>query len=231
MTAAGLLDAKLSATTSPTILELISAAVRTGRAFDGRDHALSPGSPVLARGFCGRGDILAANEALPEDRALLKAEFARDDASRRSSRSMRGRSSAAAAEGAAGRGADRSSVRRKPGEFQRITEGTSGGSTPLRHWHHDRLVSDQEHARRSHAFIAMRLALGFVKLFVAELVLGPVRSEGDLMGTGLLIVNPPFTLAEKLERLLPFLGANTCARREARASRAEWLAGEHVTSS
>src|SRR5262245_49606000 len=70
-----LLDAKLPDDIAD-ILAPYLRAVRTGEPEGALTHY--PGSPVLARRLLRRGDVLAANEAHPEDRALLKAEFARD---------------------------------------------------------------------------------------------------------------------------------------------------------
>jgi 23S rRNA (adenine2030-N6)-methyltransferase len=117
----------------------------------------------------------------------------------------------------------------KPGEFQRLVEGLAAAHRRFATgtvivWYP---VKDLRAVARFHRDAA---ALGFAKLFAAELVIGPVKSEGELMGTGLLIVNPPFTLPEKIERLLPFL-AQLLARGPGAAGRAEWLAGDHVTSS
>jgi 23S rRNA (adenine2030-N6)-methyltransferase len=221
-----LLDAKLPDDIAD-ILAPYLRAVRTGEPEGAITHY--PGSPVLARRLLRRGDILAANETHPEDRALLKAEFARDTQAKILE------IDAWAAIKALLPPKERRGVVlidppfEKPGEFQRITEGLQAAQRRFATgtmivWYP---IKDTSAVARFHRDVT---ALGFVKLFVAELVLGPVRSEGDLMGTGLLIVNPPFTLAEKLERLLPFL-AQTLARGAGATSRAEWLAGEHVTSS
>lgn len=48
-------------------------------------------------------------------------------------------------------------------------------------------------------------ALGLAKVLVAELFIRPVRRTDVLNGSGLVIVNPPYTLADKLAVLLPCL--------------------------
>jgi 23S rRNA (adenine2030-N6)-methyltransferase len=209
------------------ILEPYLKAVRQGQA----DGAIAqyPGSPVLARRLLRRGDVLAANEFHPEDRALLKEHFARD------AQTKVLEIDAWMALKALLPPKERRGVVlidppfEKPGEFQRLIEGLAAAQRRFATgtvivWYP---VKDVRAVQRFHREAA---ALGLTKLYAAELVVGPVRSEGELMGTGLLIVNPPFTLPAKIERLLPFL-AQTLARGTGASSRVEWLAGEHVTSS
>ncbi|MBN8912828.1 MAG: 23S rRNA (adenine(2030)-N(6))-methyltransferase RlmJ, partial [Rhizobiales bacterium] len=52
---------------------------------------------------------------------------------------------------------------------------------------------------------------------------------GPLVATGLLILNPPFTLEQKLTVLLPYLAARFALGAGAN-SRIVWLTGERVTS-
>lgn len=209
------------------ILEPYLKAVRQGQP----DSPITqyPGSPVLARRLLRRGDVLAANEFHPEDRALLKEHFARD------AQTKVLEIDAWMALKALLPPKERRGVVlidppfEKPGEFQRLIEGLAAAQRRFATgtvivWYPVKDVRAVERFRRDAA------ALGFAKLYAAELVVGAVRSEGELMGTGLLIVNPPFTLPAKIERLLPFL-TQTLARGTGASSHAEWLAGEHVTSS
>jgi 23S rRNA (adenine2030-N6)-methyltransferase len=209
------------------ILEPYLKAVRQGQP----DGAIAqyPGSPVLARRLLRRGDVLAANEFHPEDRELLRAHFARD------AQTKVLEIDAWMALKALLPPKERRGVVlidppfEKPGEFQRLIEGLAAAQRRFATgtvivWYP---VKDLRAVQRFHRDAA---ALGLTKLYAAELVVGPVRSDGELMGTGLLIVNPPFTLPAKIERLLPFLAQNL-ARGTGASSRAEWLAGEHVTSS
>lgn len=209
------------------ILEPYLAAVRQGQPDGAITHY--PGSPVLARRLLRRGDVLAANEFHPEDRELLKAHFARD------AQTKVLEIDAWMALKALLPPKERRGVVlidppfEKPGEFQRLIEGLQAAQRRFATgtvivWYPVKDVRAVERFRRDAA------ALKGMKLYAAELVVGPVRSEGELMGTGLLIVNPPFTLPAKMERLLPFL-AQTLQRGAGASSRGEWLSGEHVTSS
>jgi 23S rRNA (adenine2030-N6)-methyltransferase len=72
--------------------------------------------------------------------------------------------------------------------------------------------------------LARRLQrLAVPKLLRSELTLGQPQVEGGLAGSGLVVVNPPFTLEEELRRLMPALGA--ALSRNAR-HRLDWLARE-----
>jgi 23S rRNA (adenine2030-N6)-methyltransferase len=209
------------------ILEPYLAAVRQGQPDGAITHY--PGSPVLARRLLRRGDVLAANEFHPEDRELLKAHFARD------AQTKVLEIDAWMALKALLPPKERRGVVlidppfEKPGEFQRLIEGLQAAQRRFATgtvivWYPVKDVRAVERFRRDAA------ALKGMKLYAAELVVGPVRTEGELMGTGLLIINPPFTLPAKMERLLPFL-AQTLQRGAGASSRGAWLSGEHVTSS
>ena len=73
-------------------------------------------------------------------------------------------------------------------------------------------------------------ALGIPKLLSVELAVAAPRDDGPLSATGLLILNPPYTLEAKLAALLPYL-ARTLQRDDGAVGRIEWLAGERITSS
>jgi 23S rRNA (adenine2030-N6)-methyltransferase len=45
-----------------------------------------------------------------------------------------------------------------------------------------------------------------------ELSLGPPRADAGLIGSGLIVVNPPFTLEPDLQRLMPALAGLLSAR-------------------
>jgi 23S rRNA (adenine2030-N6)-methyltransferase len=59
----------------------------------------------------------------------------------------------------------------------------------------------------------------------AELSLGASREPGRLTACGLIVVNPPWTLASELATMLPELVASLSAA-SGGAHRLEWLAGE-----
>jgi 23S rRNA (adenine2030-N6)-methyltransferase len=55
--------------------------------------------------------------------------------------------------------------------------------------------------------LAWRLRrLGVPKILRCEITLGPPRADAGLVGSGLILVNPPYTLEPELRRLLPVLG-------------------------
>jgi len=64
---------------------------------------------------------------------------------------------------------------------------------------------------------------GLRKVFRIELCMAPDSPERGLTGSGLLIVNPPFTLPEAAAAALPWLGQTLGATGPLRA---DWLAGE-----
>jgi 23S rRNA (adenine2030-N6)-methyltransferase len=54
--------------------------------------------------------------------------------------------------------------------------------------------------------LARRLRrLGVPKILRCEITLGPPRADAGLVGSGLILVNPPYTLEPELRRLLPVL--------------------------
>lgn len=72
--------------------------------------------------------------------------------------------------------------------------------------------------------------LGIPKMLCAELSVRSDRETTGLSGSGLIVVNPPFTLKEELGRLLPFLKEKLRQDRFASA-RCFWIAGESQVAS
>ncbi len=66
---------------------------------------------------------------------------------------------------------------------------------------------------------------GIGKLLRAELIVTPLRDPTRLNGSGLILVNPPWTLEAELSTLLPAL-AGILGRDGGGAFRLDWLAGE-----
>ena len=66
----------------------------------------------------------------------------------------------------------------------------------------------------------------FPKMLCAELTVKSDRDTTGLTGSGLIVVNPPFTLKDELHALLPFLKDRLAQDRFA-SQRAFWLRGEH----
>jgi 23S rRNA (adenine2030-N6)-methyltransferase len=74
--------------------------------------------------------------------------------------------------------------------------------------------------------LARRLhRLGVSDILRSELTLGPPRADAGLVGSGLIIVNPPFTLQPDLRGSMPVLARMLSAQA---ASRLDWLAHEAV---
>ncbi|WP_275790224.1 23S rRNA (adenine(2030)-N(6))-methyltransferase RlmJ [Pararhizobium gei] len=76
-------------------------------------------------------------------------------------------------------------------------------------------------------FHAALTALEIPKMLCAELSVRSDRDTTGLSGSGLIIVNPPYTLKSELDSLLPFLKDRLKQDRHASA-RSFWLRGEEV---
>ena len=187
-----------------------------------------PGSPRLARHLLRRGDTLVANELHPDDCASLKSLFARD-----------GQTKVLELDGwDAVKSLLPPKERRgtilidppfeEPREFERLVEALANaarrfatGTVLL--WYP---IKEERAAAR---FRRECGKLGLAKLFSAELLIRAANNPGELAGTGLVILNPPFTLHEKLAVLLPFL-ALKLGQGHGAASNLTWLS-ETVKSS
>ena len=72
--------------------------------------------------------------------------------------------------------------------------------------------------------LAKRLQrLAIPRMLRCELSLGPPRADAGLVGSGLIVVNPPFTLEADLQRLMPGLGGMLSPQA---SWRLDWLAQE-----
>ncbi|WP_136620018.1 MULTISPECIES: 23S rRNA (adenine(2030)-N(6))-methyltransferase RlmJ [Mesorhizobium] len=183
-----------------------------------------PGSPLIARHLMRKQDRLTAIELHPKDVAKLRTLFAGDFQAR-----------IIELDGWLALGAHlppkekRGLVLIDPpfeeaGEFERLVDGLMrahkrwpGGIYAL--WYP---IKDRK------AIIAFRKALkqsGIPKLLDIEFEIRPASSEPSLDGSGLLVVNPPFTLEGELRTLLPALHRLLAVGRPAHWS-LEWLAGE-----
>ncbi|BCG89241.1 MULTISPECIES: 23S rRNA (adenine(2030)-N(6))-methyltransferase RlmJ [unclassified Mesorhizobium] len=185
-----------------------------------------PGSPMLARHLLRKQDRLSAIELHPKDAAKLKAEFAGDFQVR-----------VMELDGWLALGAHlppkekRGLVLIDPpfeeeGEFGRLVDGLirahkrwPGGIYAL--WYP---IKDRK------AIIAFRKALkqsGIPKILDIEFEIRPASSEPSLDGSGMVVVNPPFTLEGELRTLLPALHKLLAVEKPAHWS-LEWLAGEQA---
>ncbi|MFA6154264.1 23S rRNA (adenine(2030)-N(6))-methyltransferase RlmJ [Mesorhizobium sp.] len=183
-----------------------------------------PGSPLIARHLMRKQDRLSAIELHPKDVAKLRTLFAGDFQTR-----------IIELDGWLALGAHlppkekRGLVLIDPpyeesGEFDRLVDGLArahrrwpGGIYAL--WYP---IKDRK------AIIAFRKALkqsGIPRLLDIEFEIRPASSEPSLDGSGMVVVNPPFTLEGELRVLLPALHRVLALAKPAHWS-LEWLAGE-----
>ncbi|WFP75174.1 23S rRNA (adenine(2030)-N(6))-methyltransferase RlmJ [Mesorhizobium sp. WSM4906] len=183
-----------------------------------------PGSPLVVRRLLRSQDRLTAIELHPDDAARLKAVFAGDFQTR-----------VIELDGWLALGAHlppkekRGLVLVDPpfeeeGEFPRLVENLRrahrrwpGGIYAL--WYP---IKDRK------AVAAFRAALretGIPKLLDIGFEIRPASNEPSLDGSGMVVVNPPFTLEGELRVLLPALHGALAVEQPARWT-IEWLAGE-----
>jgi 23S rRNA (adenine2030-N6)-methyltransferase len=80
--------------------------------------------------------------------------------------------------------------------------------------------------------LAKRLGkLGIAKILRAELTVSPVSDPTRLNGSGLILVNPPWTLEAELAVLLPALAGLLERQPEGGGFRLDWLSGEETGKS
>ena len=198
-----------------------------GRA-PGADLTAYPGSPLVVRHLMRAGDGLVVNELHPEDHAELANLFARDKQTK-----VLGLDAWAALKALLPPKERRAVVLidppfEEPGELSRLTVALQDahrrfatGTFLL--WYP---IKDQ---RPVFAFRRELTGLGLEKLLSVELLIKPTTGEG-LSGCGLVILNPPFQLKEKLDLLLPYF-ADLFAQFPTASSEVRWLAPERVRSS
>ncbi|MER8749597.1 23S rRNA (adenine(2030)-N(6))-methyltransferase RlmJ [Mesorhizobium sp. M1050] len=218
-----LIDAQLAA----PVAALLAPYLETVRSLNPEGGIQKyPGSPLIARHLMRKQDRLTAIELHPKDVAKLRTLFAGDFQAR-----------IIELDGWLALGAHlppkekRGLVLIDPpfeetGEFERLVDGLirahkrwPGGIYAL--WYP---IKDRK------AIIAFRKALkqsGIPKLLDIEFEIRPASSEPSLDGSGLLVVNPPFTLEGELRMLLPALHRLLAVGRPAHWS-LEWLAGEQA---
>ncbi len=210
------------------LLEPYLTAVRDlnpGRGPDG-GLTLYPGSPKLTRMLMRPQDRLSAMELHPDDYETLHRLFDGDFQSRITE-----------LDGWLALGAHlppkekRGIVLVDPpfeisGEYERLVDGLhkawrrfSGGTFCL--WY-----PLKQGAPIAEFHTALK-ELEIPKMLCAELSVRSDRDTTGLSGSGLIIVNPPFTLKDELDILLPFLKDRLKQDRHASA-RAFWLRGEEV---
>lgn len=216
-----LLDAELPEKAA-ALLEPYLSAVRSLNPQGGVRHY--PGSPRLARLLMRPQDRLSAIELHPEDCRRLARLFEGDFQVR-----------VTELDGWLALGAHlppkekRGVVLVDPpfeedGEYERLADGLargyrrfSGGTYCL--WYP---IKKGAPVREFHAALQ---ALEIPKMLCAELVVRSDRETTGLTGSGLVVVNPPYTLKDDLHALLPALKERLAQDRFA-SQRAFWLRGE-----
>ncbi|WDZ77760.1 23S rRNA (adenine(2030)-N(6))-methyltransferase RlmJ [Ensifer adhaerens] len=213
----GDLPAEIAAILAPYL-----ASVRTLN--PGAELTLYPGSPKLARMLFRLQDRLSAMELHPDDYETLHRLFDGDFQSRITE-----------LDGWLALGAHLPPKEKrglilvdppfeKEGEYERLADGLarayrrfSGGIYCL--WY------PLKQGAPIKAFHEALKALEIPKMLCAELSVRSDRETTGLSGSGLIIVNPPFTLKGELDLLLPFLKARLAQDRFA-STRCFWLRGE-----
>jgi len=180
-----------------------------------------PGSPRIARHMLRPQDRLALVELHPEDADLLRREFRNDPQT-----GVHVQDAYVALKALLPPKERRGLVLIDPpfevrDEFRRIIKGLGEA---LRRWPNGIYgvwypIKDPEPVER---FLAEVASLGR-PCFTAELMRHASDDPDRLNGTGLVILNPPWQLADKLAELLPVLCDKLGA---AGGSRLRWLAGE-----
>jgi 23S rRNA (adenine2030-N6)-methyltransferase len=215
----------LHAPLEPAAAELLAPYLDAVRSLNPDGDVLRyPGSPLIARHLMRKQDRLSAIELHPKDVARLKTLFASDFQAR-----------IIELDGWLALGAHlppkekRGVVLIDPpfeeaGEFDRLVDGLErahkrwpGGIYAL--WYP---IKDRK------AVIAFRKALrqsGIPKLLDIEFEIRPASSDPSLDGSGMLVVNPPFTLERELRAVLPSVHKLLAIGKPAHWS-LEWLAGE-----
>ena len=186
-----------------------------------------PGSPLLAKALLRRQDRLIACELEPQAAAALQNELAGD-----------ARAKAIAIDGWTALTAYVPPVERRgavlvdppfeqPGEFLRLVEGLAAAH---RKWPTGLYllwypIKDQPETA---AFARNLSRLGIAKMLRVELMLPTAVPDTGLRGSGLIAVNPPWTLHDELKVLLPALAA-VMSRGPAGAVTLDWLTGESAS--
>jgi 23S rRNA (adenine2030-N6)-methyltransferase len=222
---ARLIEAKLE----PEAAALLAPYVDAVKAAN-PDGGLSryPGSPLIVRGLLRKQDRLSAIELHPQDSAVLKTLFADDYQVR-----------IIELDGWLALGAHlppkekRGLVLVDPpfeqeGEFDRLVDGLlkahrrwPGGIYAL--WYP---VKDRRAVRSFHEALA---GSGIPKIMDIRFDVRPASDEPRLDGTGMIVVNPPFTLEKELGIMMPALHGVLAESRGA-WWQIEWLTGEETAA-
>jgi len=186
--------------------------------------ATYPGSPALARAFLRPQDRLVACELEPKAMAALAHNLARDR-----------RIKTIAIDGWIALNAYVPPPERRgvvvidpPFEdAQDFTRLAHGLETAHRKWASGiYLLWYPIKGRQEPDALARRLKRsGIARILRAELAVGAIPAQGPLGGCGLIVVNPPWTLADELSDMLPELAKALGSRNS--NHRLDWILGEN----
>ena len=209
----------------PKIAELLASYLDAVRAVNPSGKLRTyPGSPAVAQKLMRRQDRLIACELEPHAAAALRRNLRSDK-----------RAKAIEIDGWTGLSAYLPPVERRglvlidPAFEQKGDFGRLAQSLELAHrkwptgiymlWYPIKGRPDPD-------ALAKRIRrLGVPKILRTEMTVAPLSDPTRLNGCGLILLNPPWTLAAELGVLLPFL-AGLLGRDGKGASRLDWLAGE-----
>lgn len=213
----------------PEIAVILTPYLSSIRALNpGSELTLYPGSPKLARMLFRPQDRLSAMELHPDDYETLHRLFDADFQSR-----------VTKLDGWLALGAHLPPKEKrglilvdppfeKEGEYERLVDGLARGYRRFTGGVYC-LWYPLKQGAPIKAFHEALKALDIPKMLCAELSVRSDRETTGLSGSGLIIVNPPFTLKSELDLLLPFLKSRLGQDRFA-SSRCFWLRGEEQTT-
>lgn len=218
--------ARLLAADLPAPVQAVIAPYLAAVMAQNPDGALRyyPGSPLIVRQLLREQDRLMALELHPDDAATLASQFAGDFQTR-----------VTQIDGWLALGAylppkeKRGLVLVDPpfeeaGEFDRLVDGLAKA--------HKRFATGTyalwypvKDPQAVNGFVAGLKATGIAKILRTEVTIRRPETPPRLFGTGMIVVNPPFTLEADLTLALPALAALLGEDGQGRA-RIEWVRGE-----
>ena len=211
------LDATVRALLAP-YLDAVAALNASGAL------AAYPGSPALARAWLRLQDRLIACELEPQAAAALARWLAGD-----------ARAKAVAIDGWTALTAYVPPKERRglvlidppferEGEFSRLVQGLAAAHRkwPTGHYLLWYPIKDRNEVA---AFVHKLARSGIAKMLRVELIVASSPEETGLRGSGLIVVNPPWTLHDELEVLMPAL-ARILSRGATCKFLYQWIAGE-----
>jgi 23S rRNA (adenine2030-N6)-methyltransferase len=183
-----------------------------------------PGSPRLARALMRPGDQLLVNELHAEDAAALRALFARDPGTK-----VLGLDGWMALKSLLPPKERRGAILidppfEEPDELERMRDALREAVARFATGIYLLWYPIKDDAQVA-GFIRKLRRLDIAKALRAEVIVSSATDALRLRGTGLVVVNPPWTLHDEMAVLLPALAAVLARDGRPRVT-LEWLAGE-----